>query len=100
VADLAAMQIQGDKHGMVDALMTIGGHTLMFEYDGGHWHTLERGQHDEDKTIEVLARYPTCNILRVRMIALPLPRLENNERCTLVHIESVKHMQQGAVCPV
>ena len=85
-------QCLGDAHELLDGVITLRsecGQRFKFaiEYDGGHYHTLEKVTSDTEKSTRVLNKYPDMTLLRIRQNAPPLPRLADLwPRCIVVHV--------------
>ena len=89
--DIFECQRLGDRHHLIDAVVNLpcDGQVISvgIEYDGGHWHTADRIQHDFDKTEKVLRAYPHMILVRVRQgSAPPLPQVDTvlAPRCVMV----------------
>jgi len=74
---------EGWRHAMFDQRIGLPGRQiLMFEYDGGFYHTPERVPRDMAKSLEALLADPSALVVRARVNAAPL-RVDH-VRCVIV----------------
>ena len=62
----------GYECGLFDYAFYLEKRLILFEYDGGYYHTEERLERDRQKCENALQKYENCLIIRVRVKAAPL----------------------------
>jgi hypothetical protein len=76
---------EGAKHDLFDQLIHVGDAKLFVDYDGGHYHTANRLDRDESKSLDCLNAHANAVVLRVR-VGAPELRVEH-PRLVVVHVD-------------
>ncbi|AHA54331.1 hypothetical protein EhV18_00285 [Emiliania huxleyi virus 18] len=92
----------GDDAGLFDALFKFGTLTLLFEYDGGRWHKVDRLNRDTSKSLKAIKNDENCFVIRLRQesaakMDVEDPRLHilkfktfNRRKCAIEFLDAVK----------